>query len=762
MKSLLLLIGLLIFINCSGQKQDNIWYFGTHAGLDFNSGTPVKLESGMLDSFEGAASISSTEGELLFYTDGVTVYDASHNVMLNGEGLWGSAHSTQSAIIIPIPGSSSHYLIFTLDYAYSDGRFAYSEVDMSKNTGLGEVVSKNNFIQTGCTEKITAIMHKNLHDIWIIIHERDNDVFKSFLIDASGFHNTAIISSTGPVITGPQGYLKTSSNGNMLAMAIYHQQSAEIFSFDHSTGIVSYSFGFTYPDATYGVEFSRDNSMLYVTVSYDLKQIYQINIANRTSVLIATPAMAPAALQLGPDGKIYVARYDRPDTGSSYLGVINSPELQGTDCNYVDEAIFLGSGMSKMGLPTFIQYDTCSISADFTYKSNWKQVQFTDSSLNATSWLWDFGDGDTSTVQNPLHTYIQDGIYEVCLHVKNECGQNTNCDTISICHNPISNYTYSTQKNLLVGFKNLSSFADSLLWDFGDDQISYEQNPVHTYSQEGTYEVCLKAINTCGEDIHCSSITVCNEPDSKFGYYNYNYLNIAFVDSSLYASGWFWDFGDGTNSIEQNPIHKYTREGAYKVCQIVTNLCGQSVSCDSIYVLSPKQYCFSTTIDNLSVEFTCLLDDFENIKWDFGDGEISAFRNPVHSYNDYGNYEIKISGYKISGYKSGIPFVDRDTLELLNKNQSIGNLIKTSIQPNPTNGLFDIAFYNFVSSDNKIVQLIVSNSFGSAVLFENNYSITSDNELVPLNLSALENGLYFIQIRSHNGSWTNKVIINRN
>jgi PKD repeat protein len=756
MKLQLVLIGLLIFINCSGQKQDNIWYFGTHAGLDFSSGTPVKLESGMLDSFEGEASISSPEGKLLFYTDGVTVYDASHNIMLNGEGLWGSTHSTQSGIIIPIPGSSSHYLIFTLDYAYSDGTFAYSEVDMSKNNGFGEVLSKNNFIQTGCTEKITAVLHKNLHDIWVVIHERENDVFKSFLIDATGFHNNAVVSSTGPVITAPQGYMKTSSNGNMLAMALYHQQSVEIFNFDNSTGIVSYTYGFAYPDATYGVEFSRNNSMLYVSVSYDLKQIYQINIANRTSALIAIPAMAPAALQLGPDGKIYVARYDRPDTGSSYLGVINSPELAGTDCNYVDEAILLGSGMSKMGLPSFIKYDTCSIIAGFTYKSNQKQVQFTDLSSNATSWHWDFGDGEISTVQNPLHAYLQDGNYQVCLQVLNECGQDTFSNTISICRRPISNYSYSSQKNLFVGFKNLSTYADSLFWDFGDDQFSYDQNPVHTYSLEGTYEVCLKAINACDEDIYCSSIIVCNQPESIFDYYNYNYLNIAFVDSSLFASGWFWDFGDGTNSTEQNPVHRYDHESSYKVCLTAINSCRQSVSCDSVFVLSPKQSCFTTSIDNLSVEFTCLLDDFENVRWDFGDGEISAFRNPVHSYNDYGNYEIKISGDK-----SGIPFVDRDTLELLNKNLSIGNLIETSIQPNPNNGLFKIGFHNFFSSDNQSVQLTVSNSIGGSVLFKNNYLVTSDNELVFVNLSMLENGLYFIHIRSQNSSWTNKLIINR-
>lgn len=405
-----------------------------------------------------------------------------------------------------------------------------------------------------------------------------------------------------------------------------------------------------------------------------------------------------------------------------------------------------------------VTYEMCgSPTADFSSKSNWKQVQFIDSSLLATSWLWDFGDGQTSTEQNPSHSYTYDDDYQVCLEVKNECGQDTKCDTISICREPISNFSYSNKNNLIVAFKNLSLNADSLFWDFGDGQFSNEQNPVHKYTQDGTYTACLKAINNCGEHISCSMITICNEPVSRYDYYNCNYHMVAFIDSSLLATSWYWDFGDGTNSIEQNPVHKYAfqNEFTYYVCLTATNNCGQSIKCDSVYVYTPKNVCFTTSKENLSVQFTCLLDDFDNIRWDFGDGQSSELRNPEHAYTKYGIYEVQISGKNNHG-----TFVDRDTLNLLNRNPLIGNMVKTNVFSNPNNGSFSIGLYNFLSSGNPTVQINISSSAGGSSFLEQSYIITSDIEIIDFNLNELIDGLYFIKIKGQNGYWTNKVVIN--
>ena len=480
-----------------------------------------------------------------------------------------------------------------------------------------------------------------------------------------------------------------------------------------------------------------------------------------------------------------------------------------------------------------VTYDQCSLpKAGFSYKSNYKQVQFNDSSSNATSWLWDFGDGQTSNMQNPIHTYAAGGDYKVCQQVYNECGQDNFCDSISVCREPVSQFTYAHQNELTIAFTNQSLFSDSLIWDFGDgqisyeqnpvhtysqigtysvclhatsvcghdnycdsisfcqepvsnfsysdnnnltvaftnesflsdsliwnfgdDQISYEQNPIHTYSQEGDYNVCLKAINDCGENLYCSVINICREPISGFYYYNYNYLIINFVDTSSNAESWYWDFGDGSSSTVQNPAHVYSHSSTYRVCLSVTNTCGQSVLCDSIFVLFPTQSCFSSAINDLTVKFTNLMDELENIEWNFGDGQSSTLRNPVHAYNEYGIYEVRLSGKK-----NNVIFVDRDTLELLNRDPLIGTMTKIKIFQNPSDGLFSIGLYNFLSSENASIHLKISNSRGSSAISEENYLIKSDNEILTVNLRNFESGMYFIQIRSQNGYWTDKVVIDK-
>ena len=99
----------------SAQNEGNIWYFGENAGLDFNSGFPIALTDGQLNTNEGCASISDNNGDLLFYTDGMTVYNKNHIIMPNGFGLLGNTSSTQSGIIIKKPTSNTIYYLFTAD-----------------------------------------------------------------------------------------------------------------------------------------------------------------------------------------------------------------------------------------------------------------------------------------------------------------------------------------------------------------------------------------------------------------------------------------------------------------------------------------------------------------------------------------------------------------------------------------------------------------------------------------------------------------------
>ncbi len=138
-------------------------------------------------------------------------------------------------------------------------------------------------------------------------------------------------------------------------------------------------------------------------------------------------------------------------------------------------------------------------------------ITFTDHSLfESTSWLWDFGDGNTSSEQYPNHTYAQSGSYEVCLEVSNVNGSNSICNLIELSESQIAKADFNfTVNGLTVNFEDQSGFNPTeWTWTFGDGNYVFSQNPVHQFQEEGMYEVCLTATNEIGGDIFCMSVEV--------------------------------------------------------------------------------------------------------------------------------------------------------------------------------------------------------------------------------------------------------------
>ena len=173
-KAVLFCIGLCSPLLLFGQGQGTHWYFGEQAGHKFNpDGSVTVLDDGKITTYEGCASISDTYGNLLFYTDGIDVYDRDHNIMENGYGLLGDSSSTQSAIIVPKPEDPDIFFIFSVDTAISirdtDFGMHYSVVDLSKNNGMGAITLKNINLLDETSEKIAAVI-KNCfdHSIWVI------------------------------------------------------------------------------------------------------------------------------------------------------------------------------------------------------------------------------------------------------------------------------------------------------------------------------------------------------------------------------------------------------------------------------------------------------------------------------------------------------------------------------------------------------------------------------------------------------------------
>src|SRR3970282_601325 len=154
------------------QQEASNWYFGNYAGIKFHpDGSVTALTDGKLSTNEGCASLSNANGDLLFYTDGTTVWNKNHQVMQNGSGLMGNWSSTQSATIVPKPGSTNLYYVFTLDYEINPNGFRYSIIDINLDGGLGGVtIEKNILIYTPSDEKISIVKHKNGNDFWVVTH----------------------------------------------------------------------------------------------------------------------------------------------------------------------------------------------------------------------------------------------------------------------------------------------------------------------------------------------------------------------------------------------------------------------------------------------------------------------------------------------------------------------------------------------------------------------------------------------------------------
>jgi PKD repeat protein len=205
-------------------------------------------------------------------------------------------------------------------------------------------------------------------------------------------------------------------------------------------------------------------------------------------------------------------------------------------------------------------------------------VTFTDLSTNVpTSWAWDFGDGGTSDVQNPTHTYVGAGQYAVSLTATNAAGSDTETKAgyIRVVAPAAADFTATPMMGtppLTVAFTDQSTGTiESWAWDFGDGATSTEQNPSHEYTDLGSYDVSLTAADPIGEDTETKAgfIQVVTPVAADFSVATTPGLVplvVSFTDLSTGGpTAWTWDFGDGATSTAQDPTHTYGDPGYYTV-----------------------------------------------------------------------------------------------------------------------------------------------------------------------------------------------------
>jgi gliding motility-associated-like protein len=440
MKKLVYILFIFYCAQAYTQKQTAYWHFGTFAGLDFNSGSPIAFSGSQLTTVEGCASISSPNGQLLFYTDGVTVWNRNNQIMLNGENLNGDKSSTNSAIIIPKPDDINTYYIFTVDDVAGSNGLQYTEVDMLSDGGLGGINTsrKNILLYAPTLEKLTAVKHQNDTDWWVLTHNWNSDEFITYRVSNGGI-SPPITKPIGINISGATastiGCMKFSPDGSKIAIAhSYDNNIVQLFDFDDLTGDITNPItltGFntgTGPGGNrgvYGIEFSPNSNLLYTTDSGGYIYQYNLDLPSSTAIInskveIENSTLKFGALQIAPDAKIYVAIENY-----SYLGVINSPNTIGISSDYIAEGVFLSGGSSTLGLPPFIQsFFWKAVDVEYTCFGDNTSFTLVDPELSQT---WNFGDpssgaNNTSTDVNPIHTYTSPGTYSGEVLVTNSLG----------------------------------------------------------------------------------------------------------------------------------------------------------------------------------------------------------------------------------------------------------------------------------------------------------------------------------------------------
>ncbi|MEQ1746386.1 MAG: PKD domain-containing protein [Saprospiraceae bacterium] len=486
----ILFLALILILCCNSlfaQGHENTMLFGYAGGdwspnedkfginiLKFSNGSLEITDNQVANAFfnDTDAAISDSSGQLLFYFNGIDVFNKAHLVMQNG-GLLNAFNETgydlpQGGIIIPWPGRPNLYLLFHLEekwYTLPDGNIFggctgcyYSVVDMAVNNGLGRVMQRKATIVADTVEygKLAMTRHANGRDWWLMVPEIESNRYYTVLINPFGIYNMGIQSigqnrenGIGQAFFSPNGsrYVIQNAIGGLRGYYV------DIYDFDRCTGMLGEHEQIHFVDTfARGVIIAPNSRWLYVSAADKLFQ-YDLwsNPVAESGILIAVyqdfndpfPTLFHRGF-LAPDDKIYLTT----SSGSRTLHVIHKPDEAGTDCAFQQPGVRLICN-NNSSLPTFPNYrlgpldgspcDTLGLDNEpkawYRYEQDTLDplaVEFRDLSYyEPATWAWDFGDGSpANSTRHPVHTFPKPDVYQICLTVSNQYGSDTHCKAL--------------------------------------------------------------------------------------------------------------------------------------------------------------------------------------------------------------------------------------------------------------------------------------------------------------------------------------------
>lgn len=381
-------------------QANNIWYFGDGAGLDFNPDpdnpdAPIPrpiAERHPQNIPAGTTTISDQAGQVLFYTDGQSVWDLNGQLMENGDNIGGDNSSTQSVLAVPVAGEETLFYLFTNQQSsagQNEAKFSLVDIKSDNPTGVGNVVTKDNFLFSPSTEQMAGLDAGDT--TWVMYHELGNNTFRAYPVSKEGI-GQAVLNSVGSDhgFNSGVGSMKFNADGDKLAVTITEGgcSKLELFDFDSKTGEMGeYAMlDLGCNGEAYGLEFSEDGQRVFVSYrnggpgieEFQIKAVenddenaavcpacfegatdqsaIEACIISTRSQISQTSGSDLGAIQIGPNGQIYVAV-----VGSNKIGQISVGAGCTTESTFNQDGVEAMPGTSNLGLPSFVQNSGSSI-----------------------------------------------------------------------------------------------------------------------------------------------------------------------------------------------------------------------------------------------------------------------------------------------------------------------------------------------------------------------------------------------------------------
>lgn len=417
------------------------------------------------------------------------------------------------------------------------------------------------------------------------------------------------------------------------------------------------------------------------------------------------------------------------------------------------------------------------------------------SSGTSTTFYWEFGDGTTSTLENPNHVFAAEGTYQVCLTIGDSTGVTCSyCETIVVgqngngCQAYFYSYADSADINTINFWNYSGGIPVSYAWDFGDNTASALENPNHVFATAGIYYVCLTVTDSDGSTCsYCETIVVGQNGNGCQAYF-YSYTDSSstnLINFANYSSGpsdsYSWDFGDNTTSNLENPDHVYTANGVYQVCLTISDSTGITCTyCSEVVIGIPSGACqanFSLAVDSVDNAFFWVNDNSScgnngngncSYLWDFGDGTTSTMQYfATHTYSGDGPYYLCLTISDGNGcsdtYCDSVNLLGRSsgiTIGIVNQLAGVNeaNKISTEMEnyPNPFSGSTTI---NYSISKDAAVELSIVDLLGNKIKAVESGNKSAGNYSTVWNAENVSNGMYLLQLIVNNQVSTKRIIV---